>query len=91
MQKPVPWAWEMPGWQTLLSHSDWCWRKEWRQLYKPSGWLCACACVHMSISGGGNNHEGGDVSGGGEACQEGTTVSILILEAGVLSPWWACF
>lgn len=42
-------------------------------------------CSH--IGGGANDCGGGDVHVG-EACWEGSMVSVLILETGVLFPWW---
>ena len=42
-------------------------------------------CSH--IGGGANDCGGGDVHVG-EECWEGSMVSVLILETGVLFPWW---
>lgn len=46
--------------------------------------MCAYMCSH--IGGGGNDDGGGDMHGR-EACWEGSRVSVLILETGILFPW----
>ena len=54
--------------------------------------MCARVCLSVSmcacICDGGSDCEAGDVPGGEEACGEGSTVSVLILETGILFPWW---